>query len=126
MEIRTLHDVYRCPHCASIAAHGNSYCRGCGVRFSDGDIKEMKNNKKATIGALPWNIRDRFRCVRCSEFISIKDKYCRACGVFFDAEKTNLMKKALNDLGAQNTPAKIGFAVFVIVVIVLSILNIKG
>jgi len=125
MYSRTLHDIYRCPHCDSIAADADSHCRGCGVRFSDSDIALMKNNMHPTIVALPWNTRDRFRCVHCQKFIAIKDNYCRGCGDEIEDHERQLMRVKLSELAKQNTPALIGLGVFVLLVILFSIASVK-
>ena len=121
MELRTLHDIYRCPHCSFIAAHGNSYCRGCGVKFTKNDIAIMEDNIRSPIGAIPWNIRDRYRCVHCTEFVSISDNYCRGCGDEIENHEKQLMCLRLSELAKQNTPALIGLGIFVLLVIFTSI-----
>ena len=121
MELRTLYDIYRCPYCKAIAARGNYYCRGCGVRFTQDDVKKMERDIRSPVGALPWNTRDRFRCLQCKEFVSIQDKYCRSCGDEFDAKEKNLMRLKLAELAKRNTPALIGLTIFVIFVIWISI-----
>ena len=58
METRTLNDIYRCPHCGSIAARGDHHCRGCGDEIEDHErqlmrirISELaKQNTPALIG----------------------------------------------------------------------------
>ena len=121
MQPRTLNDIYRCPNCGSIAARGNSYCRGCGLKFSKNDIEVMEDNIRSPIGALPWNTRDRFRCVHCSGFVSITDKYCRGCGDRIENHERQLMRLRLSELAKQNTPALIGLGIFVLIVILVSI-----
>ena len=125
MEARTLYDIYRCPHCEFIAANGDIYCRGCGARFSEGDIVSMKNNIHSPIGALPWNTRDRFRCVHCDRFISIEDSYCRGCGDEIEDHERQLMRIRISELAKQNTPSIIGLAVFVLLVILISSAMVK-
>ena len=119
MEIRTLNDIYRCPHCSSIAARGDSYCRGCGTKFSLSDIDAMESNLHSPIGALPWNTRDRFRCVHCSKFVAMSDSYCRGCGDEIEDHERQLMHLRLRELAKQNTPSLIGLGVFVLLVILL-------
>jgi len=121
VEARTLHDIYRCPHCSSIAAHGDNHCRGCGVKFSTNDIEVMKDNVRSPIGALPWNTRDRYRCVHCDKFVAIIDKYCRGCGDEIEDHERQLMRLKLSELAKQNTPSLIGLGVFVLLVIAFSI-----
>jgi len=125
MEPRTLNDIYSCPHCSSIAARGNYYCRGCGVKFNKNDIEIMENNIRSPIGALPWNTRDRFRCVHCSSFVAISDKYCRGCGDEIEDHEKQLMRLRLSELAKQNTPALIGLGVFVLLVVWVSIIMVK-
>jgi predicted amidophosphoribosyltransferase len=117
MEPRTLSDIYRCPYCDSIAARGNLYCKGCGVRFSKRDVEIMQNNTISPIGAFPWNTRDRFRCVHCSEFIAITDSYCRGCGDEIEDHEKQLMRAGLSELARQNSPALIGLGLSVLLVI---------
>jgi predicted amidophosphoribosyltransferase len=117
MEIRTLNDIYRCPYCGSIAARGDSHCRGCGVRFKKADIETMENNIKSPVGAIPWNTRDRFRCVHCDMFVAISDNYCRGCGDEIEDHERQLMHLRLSELAKQNSPALIGLAIFVLLVI---------
>ena len=126
MEIRTLHDIYRCPHCAALAAHGNSFCRGCGIRFADKDVETMKKDVRSAVWASPWNTRDRFHCVKCSEFVAISDRYCRRCGTEFDKEKVKKMKAKIRELASRNMPSVIGLVIFVLVVILASIGNVKS
>jgi len=125
MEARTLHDIYRCPHCASIAARGDYHCRGCGVKFSRQDIEIMDNNIHSPIGAIPWNTRDRYRCVHCEKFIAITDAYCRGCGDEIENHERQLMRIRLSELAKQNTPALIGLGLFVLFVIYASIQIVK-
>jgi len=120
MEPRTLQDIYRCPHCSVIAAHGNSYCRGCGVNFTNSDIEVMKGNIHSPIGALPWNTRDRYRCVHCTEFVAISDNFCRGCGDEIEDHEKQLMRLRLSELAERNTPALIGLGIFVLLVIYIS------
>ena len=120
MEARTLHDIYRCPHCESIAAHGNKYCRGCGVNFTNEDVEIMKGNIYSPIGALPWNTRDRFKCIHCNMFIAISDAYCRGCGDEIEDHEKQLMRLRISELAKQNTPALIGLGIFVLLVILIS------
>jgi uncharacterized membrane protein YvbJ len=122
METRTLHDIYRCPHCASITARGDYHCRGCGVKFNTNDIETMEDNIHSPIGALPWNTRDIYRCVHCEKFIAISDKYCRGCGDEIENHEKQLMRIRLSELAKQNTPALIGLGVFVLLIIVVFIL----
>jgi len=77
----------------------------------------MKTNKKTSIGASPWNLRDRFLCVHCSEHIAITDSYCRGCGDQIDNQEKQLMHLKLDELAAQNMPSLIGLAVFVLFVL---------
>jgi len=121
MGTSTLADIYRCPHCSSKAAHGDSHCRGCGVNFSKNDIEVMASNIHSTMGALPWNTRDRYRCVHCEKYIAITDKFCRGCGDEIEDHEKQLMRLRLSELAKQNTPALIGLAVFVLVVIAVCI-----
>jgi hypothetical protein len=115
--MKTLHDIYRCADCSFIAAHGNKYCRGCGLHFSAADIAKMKTNNKTSIGASPWNLRDRFRCVHCSEHIAMTDSYCRGCGDQIDNQEKQLMRLGLDELAAQNMPSLIGLAAFVLCIL---------
>ena len=125
MEIRTLNDIYRCPHCSSIAARGDEHCRGCGIKFSNNDIEKMEYNIHSPIGALPWNTRDRFRCVHCEKFVSISDNYCRGCGDEIENHERQLMRLKMSELAKQNTPALIGLGFFILVVIFVSIQIVK-
>lgn len=125
MEARTLHDIYRCPHCSAIAADGNNYCRGCGVKFSNIDFETMASNSLSPVGALPWNTRDRYRCVHCDEFVAISDNYCRGCGDEIEDHERQLMRLKMSELAKQNTPALIGLGLFVVAVIVMSVLLVK-
>ena len=125
MEPRSLHDIYLCPHCKSIAARGDSYCRGCGVRFGESDLTLMENNIQSPIGALPWNTRDRYRCVHCDKHIAISDGYCRGCGDEIEDHERQLMKLKLSELAKDNSPALIGLSVFVLLVIWVSIQIVK-
>lgn len=117
LDSRTLSDIFRCPHCAYIAARGNSFCRGCGVRFTRKDLETMEKNICSPVGALPWNTRDRYRCIHCAEFVSIIDHYCRGCGDRIDDSERQLMAVRLAELAKRNSPALVGAAVFVAVVI---------
>ena len=121
MEPRTLYDIYRCPHCDSIAARGDYHCRGCGIRYSRNDIEIMEDNIHSPIGALPWNTRDRYRCVHCGKFVAISDKYCRGCGDEIEDHERQLMQLKLSELAKHNTPALIGLGIFIILVIAVSI-----
>ena len=121
MEAMSLHDIYRCPYCGSIAARADSYCRGCGVFFKESDIEIMEKNIRTPYGALPWNTRDRFRCLKCQEFVSITDSFCRGCGDEFDASEVQMMKIKLRELAARNTPSLIGLFLFVLMVIWVSV-----
>jgi len=125
MEARTLHDIYLCPHCSSIAAHGDIHCRGCGIKFSTNDIEVMKDNVRSPIGALPWNTRDRYRCVHCDKFVAIIDKYCRGCGDEIEDHERQLMRLKLSELAKQNTAALIGLGLFVLLVIAFSIAMVR-
>ena len=125
MEPRTLHDIYRCPHCGCIAARDDHYCRGCGVRFNKSDIEIMEDNIRSPIGALPWNTRDRYRCVHCDNFVAISDKYCRGCGDEIEDYERQLMHIRLSELAQKNTPALIGLAVFVLLVIAAAIVMVR-
>ena len=125
MEPRTLHDIYSCPYCSYIAARGNYYCRGCGVRFNKNDIEIMEDNIRSPVGALPWNTRDRFRCVHCTSFVAISDKYCRGCGDEIEDHERQLMRLKIAELAKQNTPALIGLGVFVLLVIWVSIIIVR-
>lgn len=117
MELRTLHDIYRCPHCGFIAARGDYHCRSCGMRFSEKDIDVMENNIRTSIGATPWNVRDRYRCVHCSRFVSIQDRYCRGCGDEIEDHERKLMRLRLSELAEQNKYSLIGLGVFILLVI---------
>ena len=117
MGLRTLHDIFRCPYCSSIAARGNSFCRGCGVKFKASDINTMEKNIHHPIGATPWNTRDRYRCLHCAEFVSIKDKYCRGCGDEIEHDEKHLMKLKMSELAKKNTPSLIGLMIFVLMAI---------
>ena len=121
MEVRTLHDIYRCPYCSAIAAHGDYHCRGCGVKFSANDIDVMKDNIHSPVGALPWNTRDRYRCVHCDRFIAIIDNHCRGCGDEIEDHEKQLMRLKISELAKENTPALIGLGAFVLLVIAVSI-----
>jgi len=96
--MKYLHDIYRCVSCKSVAAHGNVFCRSCGIKFSPEDITEMKANVRSTFGACPWNFRDTYRCTHCSEHICISDNYCRRCGDKIDDKKKQLMKLNMAEL----------------------------
>ncbi|MEC8428714.1 MAG: zinc ribbon domain-containing protein [Pseudomonadota bacterium] len=117
--MKTLHDIYRCPNCGHTAAHGNSFCRGCGIRFSSEDISRMKDDVRSVVGAPPWNLRDVYRCVHCSEHIAIEDKYCRGCGDYIDDQERQLMKMTLDEIARENWPSVIGCMIFVITVVAL-------
>ena len=117
MEARSLHDIYSCPHCRSIAAYGDYHCRGCGVRFSENDVEVMKSNVSSFVAALPWNTRDCYRCVHCDKFVSIRDNYCRGCGDEIEDHEKQLMRLRLSELAKQNTPALIGLGIFLILVV---------
>jgi uncharacterized membrane protein YvbJ len=125
MEPRTLNDIYRCPHCGSIAARGDNHCRGCGVKFNVNDIEIMEGNIRSPIGALPWNTRDRYRCVHCDKFVAISDKYCRGCGDEIEDHEKQLMQIRLSELAKKNIPALIGLGVFVLLVIAICIVMVK-
>ena len=125
METRTLHDIYRCPQCECIAAHGDPHCRGCGVKFTMNDIEYMKDNIRSPMGAIPWNTRDRYRCVHCDKFIAISDKYCRGCGDEIENHERQLMRVKMSELAKQNIPALIGLCIFVLLVIAVSIITIR-
>ena len=125
MELASFHDIYRCPQCNGLSAHGNQHCRGCGIKYTIGDIKTMENNVKITIAASPINMRDRYRCIHCLEFISIQDQYCRQCGDFVDSDEKHMMKANLRELAQHNTPAVLGLMGFVILVILFSIAAVK-
>ena len=125
MEYRTLYDIYRCPHCSSIAARGDVYCRGCGVKFSKNDVQVMEDNIHTTIGAILWNTRDRYQCVHCTRFVAISDNYCRGCGDEIEDHEKQLMRLRLSELAKQNIPALIGLGAFVLIVIWLSVLMVK-
>lgn len=121
MAIRTLNDIYRCPHCDSIAARGDTHCRQCGKKFSNNDIEIMEGNIHSPIGAIPWNTRDRYRCVHCEKFVAISDNYCRGCGDEIEDHEKQLMHLRLSELAKENTPALIGLSIFVLLVILVSI-----
>ena len=125
MEPRTLHDIYRCPHCGSIAARGDYHCRGCGVKFNKSDVEIMEDNIHSPIGALPWNTRDRYRCVHCEKILAISDRYCRGCGDEIEDHERQLMHLRLSELAKQNTPALIGLGVFVLLAIMVSIAMVR-
>ncbi len=125
MEARTLYDIYRCPHCGAIAAHGNAYCRGCGVRFTSDDVEIMEKNIRSPMWAMPWNTRDRYRCVHCEEFVAIADRYCRGCGDEIEDHERQLMRLRLSELARRNTPALIGLGVTVLLLIAASVLMIS-
>jgi hypothetical protein len=125
MESRTLQDIYRCPHCSSIAAQGDYHCRGCGVKFSQSDIEFMEDNIQSPIGALPWNTRDRYRCVHCDKFVSISDRFCRGCGDEIEDHERQLMRLRVSELAKQNIPALIGLTIFVMLVIAVSVQMVK-
>ncbi len=118
---RAIGDIYRCPYCDALRAKGDSYCRGCGRRFSDEDVQQMEAKKQSTVGATPWNLRDSYRCQRCAKFVSINDTYCRGCGARFDEKEVERMKASVRELAEHNTPALLGLMVFVLVVILVSI-----
>lgn len=86
----------------------------------------MEANIHSPIGAIPWNTRDRYRCIHCSEFVAISDKHCRGCGDEIDNNEKHLMRLNLSELAKRNTPSLIGLAVFVLLVIYLSILNVQS
>lgn len=121
MEPRTIYDIYRCPHCGSIAAHGDAFCRGCGAQYSNKDIQAMKSNIRTPIGVLPWNTRDRFQCVHCERFIAISDNYCRGCGDEIEDHEKQLMRVRLSELAKRNSPSLIVLGLFVFFVIWASI-----
>lgn len=121
MEPRTPYDIYSCLHCGSVAAHGDKFCRGCGVHYSNQDIQVMKSNIRSPVGALPWNTRDRFRCIHCDRFVAITDNYCRGCGDEIEDHEKQLMRIRLTELAKNNTPSLIGLGAFVLFVIWASI-----
>jgi hypothetical protein len=121
MTHRTLRDIYDCPHCSFIAAEGDYYCRGCGVKFSESDADIMEKNIRPFISLVIWNTRDRFRCVHCDKFVAISDAYCRGCGDEIEDHEKQLMRLRISELAKQNTPALIGLALFVLLVIWVSI-----
>ena len=125
MELASLQDIYRCPECDALSAHGNQHCRGCGIKFTLNHIRVMEANIKIPLAASPINMRDRYRCIHCLEFISIQDQYCRQCGDFIDSNEKNIMKANLRELAQQNTPALLGLMGFVILVILFSIALVK-
>jgi len=122
--LRHFGDCYRCLECGAIAAHGNRFCRGCGVSFTVDMIKVMKDLKRVPIIASPINLRDSYRCIHCLEFIGINDCYCRQCGDHIDDSEKQLMKSNLKDLTRQNILGVLGMLGFVISVIIICILNI--
>jgi len=115
--MKTLDDIYRCVSCGHIAARGNLYCRGCGVKFSKEDIFHMQKNIHSVVGALPWNTRDRYRCIHCDAHIAIMDKYCRGCGDEICDKEKQIMKLNMKELAEQNTMPLIWLALFVLLVI---------
>lgn len=125
MQQRTLHDIFLCPHCSAIAARGNNYCRGCGIRFSKTDVEMMEDNIHSPIGALPWNTRDRFQCVHCSEFVAISDSYCRGCGDEIEDHEKQLMRARISELAKRNSSSLIGLGLFVLLVIAMSIVMVN-
>lgn len=117
--MKTLHDIYRCPDCDAIAAHGNNFCRECGVKFDATRIAKMQANIQSVVGAVPWNLRDAYKCVHCLEHICIEDCYCRGCGDHIDDQERQLMRLRLDELAKDNMGSLIGLMIFVIVVIFL-------
>ena len=81
----------------------------------------MEKKKRSPVGALPWNTRDRYRCIHCAEFVSMADRYCRGCGDQIDDAERQLMKLKIAELAKRNTPALIGLAGFVLLVILVAI-----
>ena len=80
----------------------------------------MKATIKTPLKVLPWNLRDIYRCVHCDEHIALEDAYCRGCGDQICDQEKQLMKLRLDEIARDNTPALIGLALFVILVILLS------
>lgn len=115
--MRTLHDIYRCPHCQSIAAEGNKFCRGCGVEFSGDDVSIMRANAVNPVGGLPWNVRDIYRCLHCAAHIALSDAFCRGCGDEICDVERQTMKLRMDEIARQNLPSLIGCMVFVVLVI---------
>lgn len=118
--IRTLADIYSCPGCSGIVAEGNSFCRGCGRRFSVSEMKSMREKPKSVVGGSPWNIRDVYRCVHCLEFICIDDTYCRGCGDHICNKEKQLMRANFKEVARNNYPSLIlcmGFVLMVIAVL---------
>ncbi len=113
-KIPVISDLYRCPKCKAPAARGNSYCRRCGIAFTEQDIEYMEAHIHTRFGALPWNLRDRYRCVHCQEWLCITDQYCRGCGDHIDSVEKSMMRARVQELAARNWPSVIGLAIFVV------------
>lgn len=86
----------------------------------------MENNIHSPIGALPWNTRDRYKCVHCDKHIAITDAHCRGCGDEIEDHERQLMHLNLTELAKDNTKPLIGLAIFVLLVIYISVLIVKG
>ena len=122
--MRLIEDAYRCVSCGFIAAHGNSFCRDCGRKFSDGDVQEMKADVRSAFGASLYNLRDIYQCVHCNQHVAIEDKYCRGCGDQIDDSEKQLMKLRLDELARANTPALMVVMILVLAVVVVSALSV--
>lgn len=51
MFISNIRDIFKCPYCGTYVAHGDNFCKGCGVKFTKEDVAKMKNTDKKGM----WN-----------------------------------------------------------------------
>lgn len=52
--ISNILDVFKCPRCKTLVAHGDRFCKGCGKEFTAEDVAEMtqRNVKGLWSGAI--------------------------------------------------------------------------
>jgi predicted amidophosphoribosyltransferase len=49
--ISNIRDVFKCPGCKTLVAHGDRFCRRCGRGFTVEDVAEMKGSDTKNL----WN-----------------------------------------------------------------------
>ena len=125
IEPHSIKDCYRCTECGTAVAHGDIYCRGCGIKFSSIHMGKMKKMFHIHPNILPWNIRDRYRCIKCERFVSIHDQYCRYCRKVFDKYTIDVMKNNMQNLVNMNFPSLVFLIVFVLAILFVLIASVR-
>ena len=111
-------DIYKCTACNDWIAAGDIYCKHCGHKFIDDDVKSMM--KESTFKSR-WNapIHGRFdelhKCKVCSTFIALSYKYCKTCGYAFTEDDMERMKH--HGIMSHIKSAKYGVIVFSLLII---------